>query len=106
MRIRNLFWGLVIPTLGFAQSYDLPNPDNAPAPCHPIPHERQILWNETEFYAFFHYGMNTFTGLEWGFGNEPESKYARSIASRMPVIRMDGMQTSPNYLLRPAKSTT
>ena len=76
MRIKSLFVGLAIPVLGFAQNYDLPNPDNAPAPCHPVPSERQILWNETEFYAFFHYGMNTFTGLEWGFGNEPESKYA------------------------------
>ncbi|MBQ5881195.1 MAG: carbohydrate-binding protein, partial [Bacteroidaceae bacterium] len=62
MRIKTLFVGLAIPVLGFAQNYDLPNPDNAPAPCHPVPSERQILWNETEFYAFFHYGMNTFTG--------------------------------------------
>ena len=54
----------------------LSNPDNVPAPVHPIPHERQILWNETEFYAFFHYGMNTFTGSEWGYGNEAESRYA------------------------------
>ena len=54
----------------------LANPDNVPAPVHPIPHERQILWNETEFYAFFHYGMNTFTGSEWGYGNEAESRYA------------------------------
>lgn len=52
------------------------NPDNEPAPVHPIPHERQVLWNETEFYAFFHYGMNTFTGLEWGNGDEAESRYA------------------------------
>lgn len=76
MRIKTLLVGLAIPTLGMAQNYDLPNPDNAPAPCHPVPHERQILWNETEFYAFFHYGMNTFTGKEWGFGDEDEAIYA------------------------------
>ena len=40
--------------------------DNAPLPVHPVPSDRQLLWNETEFYAFFHYGMNTFTGSEWG----------------------------------------
>ena len=76
MKFRTLLIGLAMPALGFAQNYELSNPDNVPAPCHPVPHKRQILWNETEFYAFFHYGMNTFTGLEWGFGNEAESKYA------------------------------
>ena len=38
------------------------NADNEPAPVHPVPSERQLLWNETEFYGFFHYGMNTYTG--------------------------------------------
>ena len=42
----------------------LPNPDNEPAPVHPVPTERQVKWNETEFYAFFHYGMNTYTTQE------------------------------------------
>lgn len=51
------------------------NPENEPAPVHPVPHERQMKWMETEFYAFFHYGMNTFTGNEWGHGNEAESIY-------------------------------
>ena len=76
MKIKTLLVGLAIPALGFAQNYDMTYPDNAPAPCHPVPSDRQIMWNETEFYAFFHYGMNTFTGLEWGFGNEAESRYA------------------------------
>lgn len=48
---------------------------DVPAPVHPVPHERQIKWMETEFYAFFHYGMDTFTGEEWGFGNEEVSTY-------------------------------
>ena len=52
------------------------NPDNEPVAVQPVPTERQILWNETEFYGFFHYGMNTFTGQEWGYGNEKESTYA------------------------------
>lgn len=54
----------------------LPNPTNEPTAVFPIPEERQILWQETEFYAFFHYGMNTYTGLEWGMGNESESIFA------------------------------
>ena len=54
----------------------LPNPDNEPAPVHPVPSQRQLLWQETEFYAFFHFGMNTFTNAEWGDGSEAESKFA------------------------------
>lgn len=34
------------------------------------PAERQIRWQETEFYAFIHYGMNQFTDREWGDGKE------------------------------------
>ena len=49
---------------------------DAPAPVHPVPHDRQVKWMETEFYAFYHYGMDTFTGEEWGFGNEDNSRYA------------------------------
>ncbi len=62
------------------QSQTLSNPDNEPAPVHPVPHERQLKWNETEFYAFFHYGMNTYTGLEWGYGDEDESTFAPTAA--------------------------
>ena len=54
----------------------LPNPDNEPAPVHPVPSHRQLLWQETEFYAFFHFGMNTFTNVEWGNGSESESQFA------------------------------
>lgn len=52
------------------------NVDNEPAPVHPVPAPRQLRWQETEFYAFFHYGMNTYTGREWGMGGEDESLFA------------------------------
>ncbi len=35
-----------------------------------VPTERQLNWFETNFYAFIHISPNTFTGLEWGTGNE------------------------------------
>ncbi len=54
----------------------LANPDNVPAPVFPLPTDRQMKWQETEYYAFFHYGMNTYTNLEWGNGDEKESIFA------------------------------
>ena len=41
-----------------------------PKPLSPIPSPRQIEWQKKEFYAFVHFGPNTFTGKEWGQGTE------------------------------------
>ena len=40
------------------------------------PSERQLAWQRTEFYAFIHFSVNTFTGREWGDGTEPPSCFA------------------------------
>ena len=54
----------------------LQNPENEPRPVFPVPTARQLKWNQTEFYAFFHYGMNTYTNKEWGDGSEDPSTFA------------------------------
>ncbi len=76
-----LAFTMVVPVLASAQGLalvneSLPNPDNEPAPVHPVPHPRQLAWMQTEFYGFFHYGMNTYTDAEWGYGNEDEKLFA------------------------------
>ena len=35
-----------------------------------VPSDRQVMLQMTEFYAFFHFTVNTFTGTEWGYGTE------------------------------------
>ena len=57
----------------------LANPDNEPAYVFPVPTRRQMSWQETEFYAFFHYGMNTYTNREWGLGSEDERTFAPTL---------------------------
>ena len=78
------------------QQQTLANPDNEPAPVHPVPHERQMQWQETEFYAFFHYGMNTYTGKEWGYGDENRATFAPTAAPNprqwLEAVKAAGMK--------------
>ena len=38
-----------------------------------VPSERQLEFQKTEFYAFVHFTVNTFTNKEWGDGSESPS---------------------------------
>lgn len=41
-----------------------------PTPFGPTPSESQLEWHAMEMNAFVHFSLNTFTGKEWGFGDE------------------------------------
>jgi len=95
----------------------LANPDNEPAPVFPVPTGRQLKWNQTEFYAFFHYGMNTYTNSEWGYGNEAESKFAPTKAPNprqwLEAVKAAGMRGGiavvkhhDGFCLWPTQTTT
>jgi alpha-L-fucosidase len=46
-----------------------------PKPLLPVPSAAQLAWHEMEMNAFVHFTTNTFTGLEWGNGDESESVF-------------------------------
>jgi alpha-L-fucosidase len=65
---------------GDSQSFVVINPGDSQetiikkaANVRPAP--RQWDWQQREFIAFIHFGMNTFTDREWGLGTEPESLF-------------------------------
>ena len=40
--------------------------------AHVVPSQRQLDWFDLGFYAFIHFGVNTYTNREWGDGTEDE----------------------------------
>ena len=47
----------------------------APVPYGPVPSPRQLRWHDLEAYGFLHFGVNTFTDKEWGYGDESETLF-------------------------------
>jgi len=46
-----------------------------PEPLSAVPAPNQMAWHEMEMNAFVHFTTNTFTGKEWGYGDEQPSVF-------------------------------
>ena len=53
---------------------------DAPAPYGVLPTEAQVEWQKMEYNLFMHFGPNTFTGAEWGSGQEKADNAPQSQA--------------------------
>ena len=58
----------------------------APKPYGPLPTERQIKWQETEMYCIIHFGPDTYTNKEWGYGDEDPQIFNPTQFSAIQIV--------------------
>jgi alpha-L-fucosidase len=59
------------------------------------PSQRQLRWQELEFYGFIHFGMNTMTNREWGDGRESLEQFnpqALDCREWVRLFKLSGMK--------------
>ncbi len=67
-----------------------------PTPVYPLPTASQMKWHEMEMNAFVHFTTNTFTGKEWGYGDESPSVFNPSAVNTdqwAGVLKETGFKT-------------
>lgn len=82
---------LAITSISCLKKAEISNP---PA-LGPIPSPQQLDWHKLETYAFIHFTTNTFTGKEWGYGDEDPSIFNPSgldVDQWVRILKETGMR--------------
>jgi len=56
--------------------------------AHVKPSQAQLDWMEKEYIAFIHFGLNTFSGRQWGTGQEDLSIYTPALLDPAQWIKV------------------
>ncbi len=76
MNRHNIIRTLIVLTLcGIALLNGTAYSVSPPKPCGAVPTDQQVKWLRMEWYAFVHFGINTYTGREWGYGDETPKQF-------------------------------
>jgi alpha-L-fucosidase len=59
---------------------------SAPKPYGPLPTKGQLQWQEIEMYCIIHFGPDTYTDKEWGFGDEDPAVMNPTQFSAMQIV--------------------
>ncbi|QKJ30044.1 alpha-L-fucosidase [Mucilaginibacter mali] len=57
-----------------------------PKPYGPLPSQRQLNWQETGMYCLIHFGPDTFTDKEWGYGDEDPAIFNPTQFNAMQIV--------------------
>jgi alpha-L-fucosidase len=57
-----------------------------PKPYGPLPSQGQLNWQEMGMYCIIHYGLDTYTNKEWGFGDEDPKLLNPAWFSAMQIV--------------------
>ncbi|MFO7446479.1 MAG: alpha-L-fucosidase, partial [Ignavibacteriaceae bacterium] len=69
---------------------------------YPIPSKAQLKWQDSELMLFIHFGINTFTGKEWGDGTEDPSLFNPKTVDAEQWVKV-AKEAGFNYLIFTAK---
>ncbi|MEN2399013.1 alpha-L-fucosidase [Flavobacterium sp. MC2016-06] len=91
--MKNVF--LLLCLIGIMPAINSQELAKSPAPFGPLPTQKQVDWQEMEFYAFVHFSLNTFTNKEWGYGDESPQLFnptALDVRQWARIVKEAGMK--------------